>query len=201
MAKAKQTLAGEIPKRRAPNGKALREDLPEKKPEKSKIKFKLADEPGSAAAETIILIPISNIQPSPLEPQARRRARFKPEEIETLGDSIVRHGLRQPILVRPSEKQEHKNRQRVYEIVFGERRFLAAKAKGISEIKCFVENLSDAEVIELQYEENHELDGRNAARRKTAGETEVLRKAGMRTFDRGGRRRWHTARRANLHLQ
>lgn len=199
-------MTGEIPKRRAPNPKALREDLAKRKEaaEAAGWKFSRARESATGAmvwtaeisghgepfsitgyvelqnllveiekmrqieekfspsqngskptiqTDEIQLIPVRKIEPSPFEPQARRRARFKPEELYNLADSIVKHGLRQPILVRPISVLDVKRAE--YEIVFGERRFLAAKAKGIESIKCFVENLSDAEVIELQYEENH----------------------------------------------
>ena len=115
-------------------------------PKKSKTKIEFADE--SASSDTVHHISLAQIVPSPFEPQSRRRAKFKPEDIENLGDSIIQHGLRQPILVRPLKSGG-------YEIVFGERRWLACKAKNLPRVKCFVEELSDAEVIELQYEENH----------------------------------------------
>ncbi len=101
--------------------------------------------------DQIVLIPVGKIVESPFEPQERRRQKFKTksgtEAIVLLGDSITLNGLQQPILVRPVGD--------FFEIVFGERRFLAHLLKGIKTIPCFVKNLSDAKVIELQYEENH----------------------------------------------
>lgn len=104
-------------------------------------------------SDEITLIEVSRIIESPFEPQARRRKRYKKEAIEELGESIIKHKLKQPILVRPIRVLDA--RKFDYEIVFGERRWLAHKAKGLPKIKCFVENLSNAEVAELQYEENH----------------------------------------------
>lgn len=109
--------------------------------------------PATPLTETLspdipVPIEISNIVESPFEPQTLRRAKFKDEDLESLGASIVKHRLRQPILVRPLKKGKH-------EIVFGERRYLAVKRKGLKTINCFVEKLTDTEVLELQYEENH----------------------------------------------
>lgn len=104
--------------------------------------------PVAEFVDTVVAIETSLIDPSPFEPQARRRAKFTETEIESLGASIAKHRLRQPIQVRPTKGGR-------YEIVFGERRFLATKRTASRVINCFVEELSDAEVLELQYEENH----------------------------------------------
>ncbi|HEX8289787.1 MAG TPA: ParB/RepB/Spo0J family partition protein [Pyrinomonadaceae bacterium] len=101
-----------------------------------------------SSPDNVVAIETSQIIPSSFEPQARRRARFKTEDLINLGESIKKHRLRQPILVRPVPGGK-------YEIVFGERRWAACRIVGIEKINCFVEDLSDAEVLELQYEENH----------------------------------------------
>lgn len=109
---------------------------------------KKSDGEGFAATEnTAIAIEIRRIQPSPFETQARRRARFSDSEISALGESIGKHGLFSPILVRPVYPD--------FEIVFGERRFLACVSRNLPTIDCFIRNLTDAQVLELQYEENH----------------------------------------------
>lgn len=103
---------------------------------------------------TVVSIELSRIVPNSLEPQARRRKRFNQDEIESLGKSIVSKGLLQPILVRPIAVLSELKGD--YEIVFGEQRWLASKGKKLKTIDCFVRELTNAEVIELQYEENHE---------------------------------------------
>ena len=95
----------------------------------------------------IVAVETSRVKPSPFETQERRRARFQDSEIQMLADSIQTHGMFQPILVRPSFPD--------FEIVFGERRFLAVRRAGLSTINCFIRDLTDAQVLELQYEENH----------------------------------------------
>lgn len=94
-------------------------------------------------------IDLDLIAPSPFEPQARRRAKFNDAEIDSLGESIKKHRLREPIQLRPQPASEP------FEIVFGERRFLASVRKGFKKIFAFVEEMTDAKVLELQYEENH----------------------------------------------
>ncbi len=104
----------------------------------------------SAKYETVnnvVEIEVKKIIPSTFEPQLRRRRKFKEEDIEALADSIRKHGLAQPILVRRVKSK--------FEIVFGERRFLAVKKNGADKINCFARALTDAQVLELQYEENH----------------------------------------------
>lgn len=114
------------------------------------------EEKSANPPDTIVAIETSRIFPSPFEPQARRRAKFKPEDLDSLGASIKKNKLLQPILVRRAQiintlAPDLQN----YEIVFGERRFLASKRHGIEKINCFVRDLTDSEVLELQYEENH----------------------------------------------
>ena len=106
-----------------------------------------SEPPNISALNAVVEIEIAKIVPSPFEPQSRRRARFLDEEITGLADSIRQHGLAQPILVRRIKNK--------FEIVFGERRFLAVKLTGADKISCFARALSDTQVLELQYEENH----------------------------------------------
>jgi len=110
-----------------------------------------ANNSGSAEiifAATVIPIAVSGIVPSPFEPQSRRRAKFKTDDLDSLGASIEKYGLLQPILVRPLGDGR-------YEAVYGERRLLACERKNLPRINCFVRDLTDAQVLELQYEENH----------------------------------------------
>lgn len=102
--------------------------------------------------DNVVAIETARIAPSNFEPQTRRRSKFKDADIESLAQSIKQHRLAQPIVVRsvfaPPDLP-------AFEIVFGERRFLAVKRMGGETINCFVRQLSDAEALELQYEENH----------------------------------------------
>ncbi|MGH9963003.1 MAG: ParB/RepB/Spo0J family partition protein, partial [Pyrinomonadaceae bacterium] len=93
-------------------------------------------------------MPIATIAPSRFEPQARRRAKFTDDEISELADSIKANGLIQPITVRPIDDDKK------YEIVCGERRFLAVKKLKIDSIDVVIRNLSDAAALDVQITEN-----------------------------------------------
>ena len=96
----------------------------------------LGDEPG------IKEIPISNIDPNPDQP----RREFEPQALNDLADSILLHGLLQPILVRSVGER--------YFIIAGERRLRAAKIAGLTTIKCIVQLCSDQEMAERALIEN-----------------------------------------------
>lgn len=106
--------------------------------------------------DKIFNLHLSTIVPCPFEPQTRRRAKFKPDDIEDLANSIIKQGLFSPIVVRPSRRFVRTGNEVIYEIVFGERRYLAHEIKNLPTIKCFVRELSDAAVLEMQYQENHQ---------------------------------------------
>ncbi len=81
-----------------------------------------------------------------LPPARPPRRAPSPEEVERLADSIRRHGLLHPILVRPSGRD--------YEIVSGLRRFLACKESGMGEVLAVLRPLDDREALELSLAEN-----------------------------------------------
>lgn len=83
------------------------------------------------------------------ESQKARRQRFKPESIAELADSIKAHGILQPIVVRYSTSGSPN-----FELVAGERRFLAATAAGLERIPANVLALTDDQVVEVQLIEN-----------------------------------------------
>ncbi len=74
------------------------------------------------------------------------REEFNKKELEELSESIKEKGVIQPILVRQVEDK--------YEIIAGERRFLAAKMAGLNSIPAIVRNISDRESAEIALIEN-----------------------------------------------
>lgn len=83
--------------------------------------------------------------------QARRRARFSQEALQELADTIRPVGIIEPIIARritgatpPAE----------YEIVAGERRWLAAGLAGLDRVPVLVRDLDDAAALKLQLIEN-----------------------------------------------
>jgi ParB/RepB/Spo0J family partition protein len=95
---------------------------------------------------------LEHILPSPTTSQEHRRKSFDKGQLQELADSIKTHGLVNPILVRPVPSTGKKNGH--YELVAGERRFLAAQLAGLERIECTVRHLGDGDVVELQLIEN-----------------------------------------------
>ena len=95
---------------------------------------------------------IADLQRNPYQP----RQNFKDEKLEELANSIRKNGIIQPIAVRPSKSNTGK-----YEIVAGERRWLAAQRAGLHEIPVTILNLSDVESLEVAIIENIQRDDLN----------------------------------------
>lgn len=74
------------------------------------------------------------------------RKQFEKEALEELADSIRKHGVLQPILVRELGDN--------YELIAGERRWLAARQAGLSCVPCRVVDVIDKTAIEFAFEEN-----------------------------------------------
>ncbi|HWO97483.1 MAG TPA: ParB/RepB/Spo0J family partition protein [Bacillus sp. (in: firmicutes)] len=92
--------------------------------------------------ESVQEMDIHELRPNPYQP----RKVFKKEAIEELRDSIIQHGILQPIVVRKSIKG--------YEIVVGERRFRAAKEAEMNTVPVIVRDLSEKQMMELALLEN-----------------------------------------------
>lgn len=76
------------------------------------------------------------------------RKHFDKAALQELAESIGKHGVLQPILVRPNGTDGN------YELVAGERRWRAAKLAKLERIPATVRELADAEVLEIQVIEN-----------------------------------------------
>lgn len=101
-------------------------------------------------------LPLFAIQPSGSHVQALRRARFTTESIDELAATIGTVGIIEPLLVRPHPAPTDKIR---FELVAGERRYLAAGRAGIGTVPCIVREVTDAQVLELQLVENLQREG------------------------------------------
>ena len=94
-------------------------------------------------------VSISDLSRNPYQP----RQLFSEEKLEELTNSIKKNGVLQPIAVRQSKSQINK-----YEIVAGERRWLAAQRAGLHEIPVNILELSDLESLEVAIVENIQRD-------------------------------------------
>ena len=98
------------------------------------------------------MVAIADLTRNPYQP----RQNFKEEKLQELANSIRKNGIIQPIAVRPSKSNLGK-----YEIVAGERRWLAAQKAGLNEIPVTILDLSDAESLEVAIVENIQRDDLN----------------------------------------
>jgi ParB family chromosome partitioning protein len=110
---------------------------------------KEAKNTNSAVTRTILL---SEISPSNSAIQARRRSHFTDVDTDELAASIKSNGLIQPITVRSNTWSDVDKRK--FEIVCGERRYLATKKAGFDSIDAIVRDLSDVQLLEIQATEN-----------------------------------------------
>ena len=99
----------------------------------------------SAGGGTVLRLPIGDLRPGKFQP----RRNFDEGELEALSASIGEKGVLQPVLVR-----RHPDETGCWELVAGERRWLAAQRAGLREIPAIVHDLSDAETLEAAIVEN-----------------------------------------------
>ena len=107
----------------------------------------LADpEKPEAASELDILA----IDPNPNQP----RRQFDEEKLNELRDSIMAHGVLQPLLVVRRDDR--------YLLVAGERRWRAARLAGLKRVPALVRDYTDQQIAEIALVENLQRDDLNA---------------------------------------
>jgi len=94
-------------------------------------------------------VPLAKIIRNPAQP----RTQFDPATIKELADSIRERGVLQPVLLRPSGDG--------YQLVAGERRFLATREAGFSTIPAIVRPLTDREALLIAIIENIQRENLN----------------------------------------
>ncbi|MDN5387069.1 MULTISPECIES: ParB/RepB/Spo0J family partition protein [Bacillus] len=92
--------------------------------------------------ETVEEIKLQDLRPNPYQP----RKTFDDQSLKDLKESILQHGVLQPIIVRKSIKG--------YDIVAGERRYRAAEKAGLETIPAIVRELSESLMMEIALLEN-----------------------------------------------
>ena len=88
---------------------------------------------------------VSDLLPNKYQP----RKLFDQENLEELANSIKEHGIIQPIIVRRSNVDKSK-----YEIIAGERRWLAAQKAGFHEVPVVITEADDLKSLEFAIVEN-----------------------------------------------
>ena len=95
---------------------------------------------------------IGDLSPNKYQP----RIHFDEEKLKELANSIKKNGIIQPIAVREDNLDPGR-----YEIVAGERRWLAAQKAGLHEVPIVILDLDDNEALEVAIVENIQRDDLN----------------------------------------
>jgi ParB family transcriptional regulator, chromosome partitioning protein len=119
-------------------GEVIREQMPQSAGDDGPRSNDMA----RAVAAGLATIAVADIKPNPDQP----RRYFAEDALEELAQSLKRHGIIQPIVVRPF--------QGGYQIVAGERRWRAAQRAQIHNIPAIVRAFDDAETLEIALIEN-----------------------------------------------
>ncbi len=103
-----------------------------------------------SSSASAVKIKLTDIEPNRDQP----RKFFDEDALAELSDSIARHGVLQPLLVRPMLDGS-------YQLVAGERRWRASRMAGLTEVPVVIRDLTDAQVAELALVENLQREDLN----------------------------------------
>ncbi|MGI6680637.1 MAG: ParB/RepB/Spo0J family partition protein [Bdellovibrionota bacterium] len=109
--------------------------------------------------KNINFIPLDKIITSDEQP----REEFSEKSLNELSQSILKHGVLQPILVRKKGDK--------YKIIAGERRFRASKLAGLKEIPVIFKDLKDNDAYEIAVIENIQRENLNPIEEAKAYQT------------------------------
>lgn len=103
----------------------------------------LPESEAKETGQTIHMIPVAQIVPNRHQP----RKTFVEEELRELVESVKRHGILQPVLVRRKSED-------LYELIAGERRFRAAKLAQLPDVPAVIRKSGDEESTIISLIEN-----------------------------------------------
>ncbi|PGS54409.1 ParB/RepB/Spo0J family partition protein [Bacillus sp. AFS041924] len=109
--------------------------------------------------ELVQEIELKELRPNPYQP----RKVFDETAMLELTQSVIEHGILQPIIARKSIKG--------FQIVAGERRYRAAKNAGLNTVPVIVRELSEEQMMELAVLENLQRDDLNPLEEAEAYQT------------------------------
>jgi len=113
-------------------------------------------------SEGIVTLRISDIEPDKKQP----RKLFVDDALESLAQSIERHGVLQPLVVRKISSDDttsatSKLLGEKYSIISGERRWRASKMAGLTEVPVVIKDISDTEAAAIMLVENLQREDLN----------------------------------------
>ena len=111
----------------------------------------------SDSNQAVFNIRLSDIEPDKNQP----RKIFADDALKSLSDSISRHGVLQPLVVRKINAVSDLHIGDKYSIISGERRWRAAKMAGLTEVPVVVKDISDTDVAAIMLVENLQREDLN----------------------------------------
>ena len=105
----------------------------------------------AADNEGAVNIRLTDIEPNRDQP----RKDFNEDSLAELAESIEKHGLIQPIVVRPEANGS-------YRIIAGERRWRACRMAGLTEVPVIIKEIDDKQLMEIALIENLQREDLNA---------------------------------------
>ena len=115
--------------------------------EAEKLQEESTIRPGTTG-DGVVSVKIEDLKPNPFQP----RHEFRDEDLKELADSILEHGVIQPIIVEAADDGG-------FFIIAGERRTRASKLAGLKEIPAIVKSFSDERKLEIALIENIQMEG------------------------------------------
>ena len=129
-------------------------------------KAEAAEEKQKADENSLVYIGIEQIKPNVNQP----RKKFNEERIAELAESILKHGIIQPLVVRRSGA--------FYEIVAGERRWRAARRADLEKVPCIIREFTDEENMLIAIIENLQREDLDPIE-EANGLNQMIKKFGM----------------------
>ena len=102
------------------------------------------------ALKSVMTVGVEEIIPNPYQP----RTNFDPNKLQELSDSIIAHGIIQPLVVSHSKEGG-------YELIAGERRLEASKLAGLDKVPVVVREATEQNKAEWALIENIQRDNLN----------------------------------------
>ena len=102
------------------------------------------------AKENVTMLKISRVEPNKEQP----RKVFDEEKLNMLADSIKKHGVIQPIIVKDTKSG-------FYQIVAGERRWRASRIAGLKEIPAIIRSYDELATMQIALIENLQREDLN----------------------------------------
>lgn len=116
----------------------------------TKTRPAIGEEDSIRGDKFVIEVDVANIVPNPHQP----RVNFDEAKLADLAQSIMAHGIIQPLVVSRNGNQ--------YELIAGERRFQASKLAGLKKVPVIVREAEELEKLELAIIENVQRHDLNA---------------------------------------